>query len=48
MDLTRVAIRELIEKYGLDDNTVDFIGHALVLHQDDQYLYEPILETIKK
>lgn len=35
-------------KYGLDDNTVDFIGHALALHRDDRYLDEPALETVKR
>ena len=24
------------EKFGLDQNTVDFIGHALALHRDDE------------
>ncbi|KAI3754516.1 hypothetical protein L1987_54301 [Smallanthus sonchifolius] len=28
-------------KHGLDDNTVDFIGHALALHRDGRYLNEP-------
>lgn len=27
---------------------MDFIGHALALHRDDRYLYEPALETVKK
>lgn len=35
-------------KYGLDDNTVDFIGHALALHRDDRYLDEPALDTVKR
>nr|GFD39264.1 GDP dissociation inhibitor [Tanacetum cinerariifolium] len=35
-------------KYGLDDNTVDFIGHALALHRDDRYLNEPALDTVKR
>ncbi|KAL5998412.1 Rab GDP dissociation inhibitor beta [Asimina triloba] len=48
MDLTRVTARELIAKYGLDDNTVDFIGHALALHRDDRYLDQPALETVKR
>ncbi|XP_060208962.1 guanosine nucleotide diphosphate dissociation inhibitor 1 isoform X1 [Lycium barbarum] len=48
MDLTRVTTRELIAKYGLDDNTVDFIGHALALHSDDRYLDEPALEMVKR
>nr|KJB17173.1 hypothetical protein B456_002G268400 [Gossypium raimondii] len=48
MDLTRVSTRALIAKYGLDDNTVDFIGHALALHRDDRYLDEPALDTVKR
>jgi len=35
-------------KFGLDDNTVDFIGHALALHRDDRYLNEPALDTVKR
>ncbi|KAE8734253.1 Rab GDP dissociation inhibitor alpha [Hibiscus syriacus] len=48
MDLTRITTRDLIAKYGLDDNTVDFIGHALALHRDDRYLDEPALDTVKR
>ncbi|KAM1107590.1 hypothetical protein EV1_004294 [Malus domestica] len=48
MDLTRVTTRDLIAKYGLDDNNVDFIGHALALHKDDCYLNEPTLDTVKR
>ncbi|KAG7032469.1 Guanosine nucleotide diphosphate dissociation inhibitor 2, partial [Cucurbita argyrosperma subsp. argyrosperma] len=48
MDLTRVTTKELIAKYGLDDNTVDFIGHALALHRDDSYLNLPALDTVKR
>ena len=35
-------------KYGLDDNTIDFIGHALALHRDDRYLDLPALDTVKR
>ncbi|KAG5110448.1 hypothetical protein JHK82_039671 [Glycine max] len=35
-------------KYGLDDNTIHFIGHALALHSDDRYLVEPALNTVKR
>jgi Rab GDP dissociation inhibitor len=48
MDLTRVTTRELIAKYGLSDDTVDFIGHALALHRNDRYLDEPALGTVKR
>lgn len=48
MDLRKVTAREVISKYGLDDNTVDFIGHALALYTDDKYLDKPALDFIKK
>jgi hypothetical protein len=48
LDLTRVTTRELIAKYGLSEDTVDFIGHALALHRDDRYLDEPALDTVKR
>lgn len=35
-------------KFGLDDNTIDFIGHSLALHRDDRYLNEPALDTVKR
>jgi RAB protein geranylgeranyltransferase component A len=37
-----------ISKYGLEDDTVDFIGHALALHRDDNYLDEPAIDTVKR
>ncbi|KAG6384377.1 hypothetical protein SASPL_131467 [Salvia splendens] len=48
MDLTRVTTRQLFAKYGIDENTVDFIGHAVALHRDDYYLDEPALDTVKR
>lgn len=35
-------------KYGLADNTIEFIGHSLALHRDDFYLDEPALDTVKR
>ena len=35
-------------KYGLEDDTIDFIGHALALHFDDSYLDEPALDFVKR
>lgn len=37
-----------VSKYGLEDDTVDFIGHALALHRDDNYLDEPAIHTVKR
>ncbi|KAK8529780.1 hypothetical protein V6N12_060550 [Hibiscus sabdariffa] len=48
MDLNKVTARELISKYGLEDDTIDFIGHALALHKDDGYLDQPALNFVKR
>ncbi|KAF3793977.1 Guanosine nucleotide diphosphate dissociation inhibitor [Nymphaea thermarum] len=48
LDLKTVTTKELIEKFGLDENTVDFIGHALALHRDDDYQNQPALDTVKR
>ncbi|KAL6269808.1 hypothetical protein ACE6H2_026719 [Prunus campanulata] len=48
LDLNKVTAREVITKYGLEDDTIDFIGHALALHIDDSYLDEPAMEFVKK
>ncbi|TVU46474.1 hypothetical protein EJB05_06015 [Eragrostis curvula] len=48
LDLHKVTTREVISKYGLEDDTVDFIGHALALHRDDNYLDEPAIHTVKR
>ncbi|KAK4776630.1 hypothetical protein SAY86_005318 [Trapa natans] len=48
LDLHKVTARELISKYGLEDDTIDFIGHALALHIDDKYLDEPAMDFVKK
>ncbi|KAK9061813.1 hypothetical protein SSX86_018996 [Deinandra increscens subsp. villosa] len=49
MDVTKVPAKDLIsKKYGLDDNTVDFIGHALALYREDGYLEQPAIDLIKR
>ncbi|XP_064943911.1 guanosine nucleotide diphosphate dissociation inhibitor At5g09550 isoform X2 [Musa acuminata AAA Group] len=48
LDLHKVTTKEVISEYGLEDNTIDFIGHALALHRDDSYLDEPAIDTIKR
>ncbi|CAL5323748.1 unnamed protein product [Camellia sinensis] len=48
LDLNKVTAKDVISKYGLDDNTVDFIGHALALHIDDSYLDQPAMDFVKR
>ena len=39
---------EVYKKFGLDENTCDFVGHALALYRDDSYLSQPALDAIKR
>ncbi|KAJ6254245.1 guanosine nucleotide diphosphate dissociation inhibitor [Anaeramoeba flamelloides] len=47
-DLDKMTMKELFKKYNLDDNTIDFIGHAMALHREDSYLERPARETVDK
>ncbi|XP_031120327.1 guanosine nucleotide diphosphate dissociation inhibitor At5g09550 [Ipomoea triloba] len=48
MDLDKITAKEFITKYELEDDTIDFIGHSLALHTDDNYLAQPAIEFVKK
>ncbi|KAL2936761.1 hypothetical protein RDABS01_020210 [Bienertia sinuspersici] len=48
LDLNKITARDLISKYGLEDDTVDFIGHALALYLDDSYLDQPAMDFVKR
>ena len=48
VDPKSMTMEDLYKKHGLDANTCDFVGHALALHRDDEYLKKPCLETIIK
>lgn len=48
MDLNKISARELIAKYELEEDTIDFIGHALALQRDDTYLDQPAMDFVKR
>lgn len=35
-DASKHSMRAMYEKFGLDENTADFTGHALALHLNDE------------
>jgi len=41
-------MKDVYKKYGLEANTIDFLGHAVALHVDDKYLERPAKDTIDK
>jgi len=48
-DLTPTStMDEVYKKFGLDENTSDFVGHALALYRDDTYRTKPCIETIPR
>lgn len=48
VDPNTTTTDELYKKHGLDDNTCDFVGHALALYRDDEYRSKPCLEAINR
>ena len=47
-DINQQPMKELFEKYQLEENTIDFLGHAIALQNSETYLYEPAVNTIEK
>ena len=39
---------KIIDEFGLEVNTTDFIGHAVALYTNDDFLGKASLETINK
>lgn len=48
LNLHAMTMAQLYQHFGLDAQTVDFIGHALALHRDDSYIDQPALPTALK
>lgn len=45
-NLDALTSRDLFAKFGLEANTVDFIGHSLALQSDDSYLDQPARKMV--
>lgn len=45
VDLDKTTMTELYYKYGLQHGTQEFIGHAMALYTNDNYLTKPVRET---
>ncbi|KDQ63424.1 hypothetical protein JAAARDRAFT_147735 [Jaapia argillacea MUCL 33604] len=41
LDLDRDTMKTVFEKFGLEPGTQDFIGHAMALYLDDDYITKP-------
>ena len=38
MNLAQTTMRQVYEKFGLTDQTIDFIGHSMALYTTDEYI----------
>lgn len=47
-DLKTMTCGELFKKYGIGKDTEEFLGHAVALHTNDNYLQLPALDTVLK
>jgi len=48
LDLKKQTIKEVFDHFGLKPDTIDFIGHAMALRDNDSYLTTPAIDTINR
>lgn len=48
LNLNKMTAKDVFKHFGLQPATMDFIGHAMALHNSDDYLDAPALDTVKK
>ena len=48
IDINNISFKELGNKFGLEDNTLDFIGHAVALYSDDNFLQKKAIDGIRR
>eukprot|EP00033_Pygsuia_biforma_P001535 GCRY01001730.1.p1 GENE.GCRY01001730.1~~GCRY01001730.1.p1 ORF type:complete len:441 (-),score=107.41 GCRY01001730.1:127-1449(-) len=47
-DLKKMTSRELFKAFDLQEDTQDFIGHAMALFLDEQFYDQPAIELVKR
>jgi len=48
LDLKKMTVKAVFDHFGLKPDTIDFVGHAMALYNNDGYLTDPALETMKR
>lgn len=39
----QLPAKEMLKKFDLEDNTIDFIGHAVALYTNDSFMERPAI-----
>ncbi|EPR61582.1 putative rab GDI alpha [Toxoplasma gondii TgCatPRC2] len=47
-DPKRHSMKQVYDYFGLQPNTIDFVGHAVALYTSDDYLHQPMGQTMEK
>ena len=42
------TFRQWVADFSLEENTIDFVGHAIALHTTEDFMDRPAVETIEK
>jgi Rab GDP dissociation inhibitor len=45
-DLKKMKMKDFYYQYGVGEETIDFLGHAVACYFDDDYLEKPALEAV--
>lgn len=48
VNINTQTMTEVYKKFGLAEGTQEFIGHAMALHLDDDYLKKPARDTVER
>lgn len=48
LNLDKNTMKDIYTKFGLEAGTQDFVGHAMALHLDDDYLTRPARDTYER
>jgi len=48
LDLVKIPMKELYKHFGVEPDTIDFVGHALALYLNDEYLEAPAIITVDR
>lgn len=48
IEINKQPMKDVFKKFKLEDNTIDFLGHAVALYTNDVYLNQPAVVPIKK
>ncbi|XP_002130815.2 rab GDP dissociation inhibitor alpha-like [Ciona intestinalis] len=44
----KMPMADVFKKFGLDKNTIDFVGHAMALHRTEEFMAAPCMDTIQR